>query len=247
MSTPHDNGTPTSATVPVLGRRLRALAGLGLVCGLLLASSACSSDDDGSPLSSSDGTTDSQPGGDPGVVIDTMKVCDTVDLAPLEKVLQSPGYEFGPEDIPRGVGVDPGGPQCAAQLKLPALGQGDAKQELVPARLNVAVVAYGDRAEADKQYQDRIGASKKFEGSQVEQLTGGDWTRGEVVSATSASDNLVHALVQKDTYLVKIYLQVSSDESYSAKLPFTHEQVRAQVVSMMRADLFPAVDEAVTA
>lgn len=129
----------------------RRLAGAVLAAAALLAAAGCSGDTKAAPPQTGKAVADVSS------TIAGLKVCELTSLTPLVKVLGSPGYKDGPADVQKGSGVDPGGPQCAAQLKLPPLanvtGQ---KEELVPARLNIAVVPYSDKAQADASFASRL-------------------------------------------------------------------------------------------
>ncbi len=218
------------------GRRIRVLAAV-LSAGLLLSAAACGSGGDsaGGLPSGDDSAGDSVRSN-----VSLLKVCELVDLETLATTLTSPGYEFGPEDIPVGSGVDPGGPQCAAQLKLPQLASATGMAEdLIPARLQVAVTPHDDIAAATAGFDERISYAEDGEGSESEELDG-PWTRGKIVTAEGGGDELVHGIVQKDTYVVRIELHVSPDEGYQDKFTFTIEDVKAAVVEVL-GTLYTAV------
>ncbi|GLZ81821.1 hypothetical protein Afil01_66280 [Actinorhabdospora filicis] len=204
--------TPTAR-----GRRVRVLAGALLGAGLLLIASACG-DKGGDTPSGGDN------GGNLTTKVASLKVCELVDLSQLASTLHSTGYTNGPSDIPKGTGQDPEGPQCSAQLTQEPLGT----SVVPPSRLNASVVAYPTADEAAKQYTDRLAAVKKNPADTATDLTG-DWTKGSVVVSKGSSDNMIYALVQKDSYLVKIQLQVASDETFKDKWPFTLDEVKATV------------------
>ncbi|WP_436774512.1 hypothetical protein [Yinghuangia sp. YIM S09857] len=173
-----------------------------------------------------------------------MDVCSLVDLQPLSALLQSPGYEYGPKSIPKGTGVDAGGPQCAAQIKLPPLRSVSGRQATtIPARINVAVVMYSTLDETNTQFEARTKQSKDLPGTVAADFPG-TWTRGMVLSNNGDSDRLIYVLVQTDRLLVKIELQVESDHYYLDKLPATLDQIKDQVVAMMRDDAYPSVQTA---
>ncbi|GAA2825525.1 hypothetical protein [Kribbella solani] len=161
-----------------------------------------------------------------------LKVCSLIDLAPLARSLHSTGYTFGPKDVPAGVGLEWNGPQCSAQFTLAPLGG----TVMVPARLNAAVIAYPTAAEADQQFQDRVkkAADKEAGTATVTELPG-EWTKGTIVVSRGHGDNALYALIRKDSYLVKISLQVSSDAAGKAKWPFTLNQTQATVASTAKA------------
>jgi hypothetical protein len=229
----------TVLSVRTRGRRVWSRAGAVLGAGLLMAAAACGGGE-GSGGSGGAPRGDDSAGGDVKSAVGIMKVCELVDLEPLATTLTSPGYEFGPEDVPAGNGVDPGGPQCAAQLTLPPLTSvAGTKQDHVPARLNVAVVPYDDAVAATAQFDKRIGDSQGFPGSESEELDG-PWTRGTIVTVEGGSDNLVHGLVQMDGLLVKIYLQFSPDKDLREKFAFTVENVKVTVGEVL-TDLYAAV------
>lgn len=229
--------TQSTMSVRSRGRRFRVMAGALLSAGILLVAAACGGDKGG----------EDPPGGDSGnagdnvqSTVDGLKVCELVDVQTLATALGSPGYQSGPEDVAKGNGQDSAGPQCVAQIKLPQLtNTAGTKEDPIPARLNIAVVAYADQAAADAAFTQRMTEVEGFEGATSADLSG-SWTKGKIVSAEGMSDNLVQALVQKDTYLVKINLQVTSDKSYKDKFPFTVDDVKTSVTDLM-GTLFTAV------
>lgn len=211
------------------------MAGALLSAGILLVAAACG-DKGGDPPSGDSGNS----GDNVQSTVDGLKVCELVDVQTLATALESPGFASGPEDVAKGNGQDSAGPQCVAQIKLPQLTNATGtKEDPVPARLNIAVVAYADQAAADAAFTQRNTEVEGFEGATSEDLSGA-WTKGKVVTAEGMSDNLVHALVQKDSYLVKINLQVSSDQGYKDKFPFTVAEVKTSVTELM-GTLFTAV------
>lgn len=188
---------------------------------VLLALTACAGNDTtGEPF---DDTT-----GGAMTSVSDLKVCDLVDLDPLAARLGSTEYKSGPEDVPPGRGMDPGGPQCFAQLEMTL----PSKEDLVAARLNVAVVPYQSADSAKKSFGDRLTETEGFPGAQSAELPG-DWTAGKVVTVDGDSDRLVYALAQQDDYLVKVQLQYPGDSSYSSKFPFTIDDVRTTVVELL--------------
>ncbi|HEY9410283.1 MAG TPA: hypothetical protein VIP77_11940 [Jiangellaceae bacterium] len=138
------------------------MAGAVIATGLL-AVAACGGDQEpgSSPASAGVGAGASAGAGADASVVAAMKVCGLVDLQPLVTTLSSPGYVYGPEDIPPGSGVEPAGPQCFAQLDLPG------STEAVPARLNVAVVPLGSTDEASEKYDSRLAEATGFEGPRL--------------------------------------------------------------------------------
>jgi hypothetical protein len=218
--------------LPARGRRFRMFICALLGAGLLLTATACGDDGGGPSFGGGPGggpSTGGNGGADVTMEVAAFKVCELVDLAPLAKTIHSTGYTFGPKDIEKGVGVDPGGPQCAAQLTMPPLGG----TVMIPSRLNAAVVAYGSTAEAGTQYRDRIAQARKLPKDTTSDLAG-DWTKGSIVVGEGVGDNKVYALILKDTYLVKIDLQVMSDAGSKAKWPFTLDQVKATVTDAVK-------------
>lgn len=144
------------------GKPARLLAG-AMIGAALMAASACGGDQ--GPASSPESSEEAS-----GESVDTagvasLKVCELVDLQPLLTTLAAPGYEYGPEDIPVGSGVDPAGPQCFAQMKLPPLRDAaGVVEELVPARLQVSVVPLGSIDKANGDFDGRVAEVTSFEG-----------------------------------------------------------------------------------
>lgn len=214
-------------------RRIPFVTRAALTAGLL-ALTACSGNDTTSPPAGADTSS----GG--GAAVSTLKVCDLVDLDPLAATLGSTEYKAGPEDVPAGNGIDPGGPQCFAQLEMTL----PTNEDLVAARLNIAVVPYQTADSAAKSFQQRLTETEGFPGAQPEELPG-DWTTGKVVTVPSDSDNLVYSLAQQDDYLVKVQVQYAGDTSYSGKHAFTIEDVKKTVVDLL-VELHTAVTTEIT-
>ncbi|MEV0650248.1 hypothetical protein AB0I28_33805 [Phytomonospora sp. NPDC050363] len=217
----------TTTGTPRRGR-IRVAAGLVLSAGLLLSAAACG--DKGDTGSGGD---------DPATIaeaeIAVMKVCEQVNLDPLTAKVGGE-FETGPEDVGKGAGADAGGPQCTGQITLPELrvNANSEPSEMTNANLNVAVIPYssndGAAAEFDKRTTEVTGLTP--EGQAVTDLSG-SWTKGKVISGDGTSTSQVYALVQQDSYLLKIQLSYPSDAEYEDKYPFTTADLAAVFQEIM--------------
>ncbi|WP_327635441.1 hypothetical protein OHB24_36355 [Kribbella sp. NBC_00482] len=213
--------------------RVRRLAGVVVAAAVLSAAAGCGGESEAEQPKSS------KAGRDATSVIAGLKVCQLTSLAPLVKVLGSPGYESGPAEVAKGSGVEPAGPQCAAQLKLPQLTNvAGNKEDLVPARLMISVAGYGGKAEADERFAARLAEAEKLGGT-TKDLPGA-WTVGKLVTAELGTEDVVAAQVQQDNYVIRIYLQITSDSTSREKFRFTTAQV-ASTVATVTGSLHSAV------
>lgn len=219
-----------SSTMPGRSRYGRLAVGLALSAGLLLSAAACGDKGDDTGGDGAD---------DPAVVaeaeIAVMKICEQVDLAPLTSAMKAE-FASGPTDVGKGVGVDPAGPQCEAQIDLPEVKSGENSPAVDPAnaRLNVAVLPYLSADNAAAEYDTRVQQATQF--ASVEKtdtpLTGA-WTKGVVINGRDQATDRVYALVQKDSYLLKIELAWDSDAEFFEKYPFTRDDVAGAFQTMM--------------
>lgn len=204
-------------TLTARGRRFRMLAGALLGAGLLLIASACGDKGGDTPSGGANG------GSDVLSKVAALKVCELVDLKELASTLNSTGYTNGPSDVAKGSGKDPDGPQCFAQMTMPELGS----NVTVPTIVNAAVVAYPTATEAATQLAQR---TAKSDPSDVTTDLTGDWTKGVLLARPGTSNSLVLGVVQKDSYLVVLEVQVPSDAAFGTdKWPFTLDQVKTTV------------------
>ena len=77
--------------------------------------------------------------------------------------------------------------------------------------------------QADASFASRVKEVEGFGGTA--KVLPGTWTTGKVVAAEGDTEDAVLVLVQQDTYLSMIYLQVTGDTSYREKVRFTTAQV----------------------
>lgn len=213
--------SPTSSHQSSVGR---FAVGLALSVGLLLSSAACG---DGSGSETSSG------GHDPAEVaaaeISVMKVCEMIDLAPLKNAMKAE-YADGPKDISKGVGVDPAGAQCYAQIDVDKLRPGPDSN----AGLNVAAIPYTKVSGAKSQYDERIAAVKKhLDLTHTETDLKGEWDQGVLINGQDQSTNRVYALVRQENYLLKIEMSWSADDRSKDKFPFTRDDIAASFGTMM--------------
>lgn len=244
--------------------RFRALATGGLLAAALLFTAACGDDSDG-------GGTDSDSGMSNGEhlasLAQNLTVCDLVDVDVLVAALQSPGYldnqknDDGspvvyPENIPPGVGLDPAGSQCSAQIKTPPTQylESSAPVESGTTRFHSSVVGYLKDSGADQQYEDRSKEAHKARGAgdgdpRVLTELQGDWDRGVIVSQANpefdvATNNgsqtaVTYAIVQKDSLILTIDVMAPRNTiSASGKrdfvpLPYSTEDIKNAVTTMM--------------
>lgn len=215
--------------------RPRAVAGLVLAAGLVLSVSACG------------GTADAESrADDPAVYADAeisvMKICSMVDLAPLLAKMKTK-YATGPTDISKGVGVDPAGPQCEAQVALPKVKSGANSPAIRPAnaRLNVSVPPYNSADYAATEFDTRIAQVRKhLKVQRTETPLTGTWTEGVLINGRDKATNRVYAMVRKDSYLLKLELSWETDAEYHQKFPFSRDDV-ATVFRQTMVPFFTAV------
>lgn len=209
----------------------RLAVGLALSAGLVLSAAACGGDKGNT---GGDGGED-----DPATIaaaeIEVMKVCEQVDLAPLLTATKAKFAE-GPTDTGMGVGADPAGPQCTAQIDFEPLRSGENSPAVDPAngRLNVAVLPYLSAENAAAEYDTRVQQTTQF--ASVEKtdtpLTG-EWTKGVVINGRDQASDKVYALVQKDSYLLKFELTWDTDAEFFDKYPFTRDDIAGTFQTMM--------------
>jgi len=221
-----------SSTIRGRSRYGRFAVGIALSAGLLLSAAACG--DKGNTGDDGGGTDD------PAVVaeaeIAVMKVCEQIDLAPLLTAMKAEPAE-GPTDVGKGVGVDPAGPQCEAQIALPPLrfgGPDASPSDTANARLNVAALPYLSVENAAAEYDTRLQqVAGHLDVEKTDTPLTGEWTKGVLVNGRDQATNRVYALVQKDSYLLKIEMSWETDADASGKFPFTRDDVAGTFQTMM--------------
>ncbi|WP_436770705.1 hypothetical protein [Yinghuangia sp. YIM S09857] len=216
-------------------RRGRLAANLVLTGGLLLSVAACNGADGGETTGSSGGggaqADASEAAKNASSEIAVMTVCDLLDVKRMaEDVMKTQFVPGDPKEIGKGVGLDPAGPQCSAQLKLPSLrtSAGGSPTPSANARFDASVLAYSSAAYADGEFDDRVAkVNKHLNVENIPTPLNGPWTEGVLIKGRDQSTDRVYALVRKDSYLLKIDMAWGTDAQLFEKYPFTRDTLGA--------------------